>query len=242
MASTYTWANIISHVGRFIKGSPTSTIDAQTCDYVSSEMWAHFPFKESITTIAATSIPLVDSQQDYSVPANYYRLLNARISRTDTSPQLDFELSVASNLVVDMVPRSHVAIRSVAYDPGTGQFRLESAVQVPSGTTLYLRGDVQINPSKVTSTASGVWFADQYAHVAASGILYYYYKLTDDPRAGAVTMGEDGDPVYTGQLAEFKSKLLMMERAEDYPGIQGLFPGESMGAGRDTNRGLVIYP
>lgn len=242
MAYTRKWDDIIALAKPFVKKMPTSTYDAQICDYISSDMWTAFPFKESLTTIPAATIPLVDGTQDYSVPPSIYRLTRAHIRRTDTTPNMTYELDVAQSLPVDLVKRSYMALRAIAHQPAVGMLRLESAVNVMTGMTLEIHGEYQINVVKVTATTQSCWFADHYAPVAHEGLLYHYYKLSDDPRAGTVQMGEGDKPVYTGQLAAWRAALMRMQRAEDYGGIDSLFPAEPMGADRNTSSGLTIFP
>lgn len=241
MAQTYTWDNLIAVTSKLIKGQPTVSIDPQICDFISSEIWTHYPFKESVTVNSAGQITLSDGVQDYSVPSNLLQLTKGSIVRTDVSPNEWRDLNVSGDLAVDLVSRSWLAIRSVSNQRGVGLLRLESAVSVPSGETLELRIEYTINPTKVSATSQPCWFQDHYAPVAVCGMLYWYYKIGDDPRAGTAAMQDDGTMTYSGQLAEFQSALMRMQRAEDFGGIQSLFPESAMGADRDWGGSLNIF-
>lgn len=233
---TRSWADLIRISKKLAKGVGSfDDIKAEMCDFVSNEMYTEYPWKDTITTMATTSFPLIDGQQDYDSPINIYRLISARIVRTDTTPEQNFELNIADSIPVDMVKRSHVAIRSCSQEQAVGTLRLESAVTVASGVQLYLGGTYQLNPIKIIDVAQDVWFKDQYAQVGVEGIMYWAYKLSDDPRAGGAQMTGNGDIVYTGQLGTFKSAVKSMRMAEDYGASNALFPEVPMGQGRDTN-------
>lgn len=210
------------------------------CDIVSSKVWTYYPWFRSKTTIAPGLIPLVDLIQDYSSPPNLYRLTKGSLVRTDTTPDEHRELDVMQELDVDMIARTPYAIRAISMQAAVGQLRLESAVTVPSGTTWEIRGEYQINPNKVTALTDPMWMDDQYFDIAVAGILYWLYKQSDDPRAGTAAMSPNGQIQYSGQLAEFWAFVNIMKASEDLSGIDGVFPGEPMGVGRDST-GLNIF-
>jgi len=196
-----------------------AAITPQLADMVSAEIWGIYPWRVSITNIAAGLIPLVDGQQDYSAPTNIYRLLKISITRTDTTPDDNRELNVVQDLSDNMVSQSYQSIRSAALQRGIGKIRLESAVQVPSGTLLELSGQYQMNPAKITALTDQLWFDDQHVHVFLKGLMYWAYKLGDDPRASV-------------QLNEYRQAVEQMARAEDFGAIDTIFPGEgSIGSG-----------
>src|SRR5438105_3098705 len=100
MGFTYKWSDAISLVNKLIKGTPTSTIDAQVCDMVSSEMYAFRPWSWSVTS-GVLCTP-TDGNQDFSPAASIYRLLRARMVRTDTTPNQTLELDVRKTLAPDL--------------------------------------------------------------------------------------------------------------------------------------------
>lgn len=239
MAFTYTWADAVSLVSKLIKGSPTATIDAQVCDMVSSEMYSYFPWRWTLTS--GTLCTLTDGNQDFSPPANIYRLLRARMVRTDTTPDQINELTVRDTIAPDLVSRSYTQITSVSYEAGVGLIRLAAAVSVGTGVTLRIDGEWQTNPAKVTSTGQTIWFDDKYLSVAAEGLLYWYYKLQDDSRAGGKAMSNTGQITYAGQYGAFMAGLEDMARSEDYPATDLAFPDEPLGVGRAYTGTLNIY-
>jgi hypothetical protein len=238
---TYLWSDIINLARlRFAKGLPAdATMQAQLCDLVSAEMWRSFPWRASRSSIASGLIALVDGTQDYSVPTNFYRLTKASLCRTDTTPDEHRELAVADDIPINLTKASPYNIRQVSHQADAGMLRLEQAVQIASGTTWELRGEYQRLHSKVTTTASNPWFDDMHQGVAIEGLLYQFYKLSDDDRAGGVVKVEHGRASFAGQYAAFRAGIDMMAAAEEYGGNQTLFPDSPMGA-TDVS-GLAIF-
>jgi hypothetical protein len=211
----------------------------QFCDNVSSAMYTAYPWKDTITTtVTAPGLtPLLNGVQDYSAYApNISRLFNVAIWNTTQVPPIVQDLNVVDQLAVDLIQRSYTAIRAVALQQGVGLIRLEGAVNVPTGMLLELRYDYQINPTKIVTLSQDCWFDDKYAHVAQEGLLYWGYKLSDDPRAGAAVVdAASGRFTYSGQLAVFHAMLQTMQAAEDLGSSELLFPSQPMGQGRDDN-------
>lgn len=239
---TYLWSDAINTVKRLCKSIPVPEGDQiKYSQIVSSKMWTAYPWKESKTTIAAGLLPLVDGHQDYSTPANFYLLTKGSIIRTDTTPNQTRELDVVQESDVDLVSRSPYAIQSIASQAGVGQLRLESAVQISTGTTWEIRGEFQNNPDKIDSLSKPLWTHDHYFDASVAGLLYYFYKQADDARAGNIVMDQDSGKIrYTGQLGEWMAWIQLMKSAEDRGGTDGIFPGEPMGTGRDSS-GLTIF-
>ena len=238
MAKTYLWSDVSGIVKRMAKSIGQYDANAiMAADMTSSEMWIDYPWKDAIANTAKGSIPLIDSRQDYSANApNISQLLKASLVRTDTTPHEHRDLDVRDDLSVDLYPRSWYAIRAASLQQAVGQFRLEAAVNLPTGMQIEFRCDYKIEPQKVTNLGDSCWFTDKYASVAVEGMLYWAYKLADDARAGSVSTDASGHMVgYTGQMAAFRGALNRMKNAEDYGSTQGLFPDDIMGAGRDQN-------
>lgn len=217
-------------------------VNAQIADFVSSDMYVEYPWKQTITNTANGTIPLIDSQQDYSAEApNIMRPLKAWIVRTDTIPNETRELSIVRDLGVDLYPKSYAAISQMSLQQSIGRFRLNSAVNMPTGMQVELRVDYQIDPIKVTDLGQTIWFQDTYAFVALEGLLYWVYKMADDARAGSASADAAGRMTgYSGQLGTYKAALGRMKNAEDFGFTDSVFPSEGMGLGRDQN-GLNIY-
>ena len=240
MAQTYAWSTLSNTASALLKGVGQYAANAvQFCDLVSSDMYLEYPWKQTITTTTTAPglTPLLNGVQDYSPFApNIFRLLNGAIWNVTTTPMTVQDLNVVDQLSVDLYPRSYSAIRAFCLQQGVGLLRLESAINVPAGMLLEIRYDYQINPTKVTSLGQDCWFDDKYAQVAIEGLLYWGYKLSDDPRAGAAQMNATGQIIgYSGQLASYKAALFRMKSAEDFGSTEIVFPDQGMGEGRDQN-------
>jgi hypothetical protein len=216
----------------FVKNIPLATgnADVMACDFVSSRIASAITWAPLTTTIVPEA--LVDGVQDYSVPVNVYRLLRVRLVNTGVTPNQSIDLNIEESLSPDLTPRSWQAIRACSLEPGVGLLRLESAVQVPSGSTFEIQGEYQINQTKVTSLSEGMWFDDRYVHVAVSGLLYYFYKMANMPEAGVLQTDQNsGRSGATGQLGEFIAGIWDMRRSEGGGYTEQMFPAEPIGAG-----------
>jgi hypothetical protein len=244
LAASVTWQQLFDLARkRFAKGVPLTESSEQllVTNLVSGEIWRAFPWRESLTDIASGSISLVDGQQDYTAPSQIFRLTKCSLVRTDVSPDEVRELNVSGDLAVDLRPRSPYGIQAASYQPAVGQIRLESAVQVDSSTTWEIQGEHQINHQPITTLATTVWFDDQFAEVALEGLLYQFYKLSDDARAGGVVKVEHGRAQFAGQYAAFRAQIDMMAAAQEYGGQHTLFPGDGSIGGDAGNGGINIF-
>lgn len=239
MAKTYSWSNLVTTTSALLKAVGQFQANAVSfCDLVSSDMYLEYPWKDTITTTdtAPGLTPLLNGIQDYDVNApNIFRILNVKIWNVTQVPPIVQDLNVDDQLAVDLIPRSYTAIRAAGLQQGVGKLRLEGAVNVPTGMLLELRYDYQINPTKITSLGQDCWFDDKYAQVALSGLLYWGYKLSDDPRAGTASTDGEGRQTYSGQMGEYRTLLMRMKSAEDFGATELVFPGQPMGQGRDNN-------
>lgn len=223
---------------------PSASLDVRHCDFVSSAMAAAAPnlWRPMTTTIGNGTLPLVNGAQDYSVPPNIYKLGNdMRITRTDTSPIQDVNLTVLDTIPSNMIPVTPYSIRNCSHEQGIGQIRLECAVYIATGQTWEIRGQYQLNPTKVTNVVHGCWFDDKYANVAVEGLKYWLFQLAGDTRAGtAVSEGKGRASNYSGQLGIFHGLLRGMMTAEDtQAGELRIFPAEPLSEGRS---GAYINP
>lgn len=209
-------------------------VRARVCDMVSSKMWTYYPWATSKKNIAAGSIPLVDSTQDYAAPTDCYRLTKVSLNRTSTTPNESRELDVAQELDVNLRKSSPYGIRVASLQAGVNMIRLECAVQISSGEVWEIDGEYQQFVTKITALTDALWFDDQYLEVFAKGVAYWALRFADDPRAGEVTARLPGNDVAaSGMLGEFYDGLRQMRAAEDFSGVDGIFPGDAMGTGRD---------
>ncbi len=230
MATTTKWADLVTSMSRYGKGIPSVSINADICDFISQDMYIEFPWKNTITNTANGTIPIIDSVQDYSAAApNIMRCLKAALVRTDVTPFEVRDLDIVKDLSQDLYPRSWYGIRAMSLQQANGLFRLESAVQIPTGAQIELRCDYQINPVKVTDLAQYCWFDDRYRAIAFEGLLYWIYKLGDDTR-------------FQAQLIIYKQALNRMTQVEEFGYTESVFPGEPMGLGRDQDSLSIFGP
>lgn len=225
---TYTFANAITIASKMVKGIPTSGIDATMCDIISTDMYRFRPWAWTMTNIAPGTVALTDGVQDFSGPLNIYRFIRGRIVRTDTTPDQYLDLTVRKTLTPDLTPRGYSAISCIANEESVGKLRLESAVQVPTGTTLEIQGEYQIVPTKITLTTQSLWFPDEYITVLIEGLLYWYYKIADDPK-------------WSTQFKIYQDALLKMAVNEDFPATDQMFPDTPLGVGRAYTGALNIF-
>ena len=243
MAFSYSWNDLISVGSSYGKGIPLTKVNAQICDFVSQDMYVGVPVEaDHYQHGQHGTIPLIDAKQDFpAVAPNIMRPLKAWLCRTDILPNETRDLTIVRDLSVDLYPRGYNAISQVSLQQSIGMFRLNSAVNIPSGVRVELRLDYQIDPIKVTDLGQTIWFQDCFAVCALEGLLYWVYKLADDTRAGsATTDAYNRITGYTGQLGTYKGALGRMKAAEDFGFTDSVFPSEAMGTPRDQN-GLQIY-
>lgn len=223
----YVVSDGLTYARKVAKGVPFTGIDLMACDMVSSAMYRYYPWRDTLKVF--TPVNLTDTNQDFATGlTDIFRITQFWINRTDVSPNLANDITVASNLKVDLVPRSPWQIRSAAYQPGINQFRLESAVRIPTGSTFTLCGEYQPKHTQLTDLQDPLWFQDQFLEIFADGLMWRAMVLADESRAGTVQAQEDGSMVYTGQLAVFMARLKLMAQSEDFGNIDGYYPEGSL--------------
>lgn len=242
MPLTYTPTEAMTLTAAFVKNAPTSAMQVIAADAVSSQMWTAWPWEWTLQPISP-AIPLVNLQQDYSSPAELYRMQNAWITQTDTTPNNTWDLDLAEWLPVwGLAATSVGSFKKYCHELTAGVLRLEGAPSVTGTQTFTLNGEYQANPAKITALTLGtpLWFPDQYFPVYCEGLLYYYYKFTDDQRAGTMQVTRQQQVVYTGQYGVWMNALQLMKQAEDLKQGDGfMWPQDTLGAG--SQRGLSIF-
>jgi hypothetical protein len=246
--STYLWSDAVTVVRAYTQGIPTSTLDAAVCDSLNGQVWRYAFWRWSVVPL--TPILLEDAVQDYTVAnSNFYRPLNARLTRTDITPHCDDEKDLVDYLSPNLNTSGGLySIRAVSFFQRTisavttTTVRLDSAASVPSGTTIYLNGDYQFLPTKITvTTTATIAFPDHHIDVAIEGLKWKYMSLAKDPRAGTMTTDKLARRQYTGQLGSFMQALDEMREAEDLGNGQATrFPDMPLGAGRYTYPGGIF--
>jgi hypothetical protein len=228
MANTAKVQDAIDLAKAMANGVPFTGIDVTLINMVNAAIWKAYPWRESLTVLAAP-VALTDGNQDFATGVtDIYRMTQFWLTRTDTTPDQIRNISVAKNLAADLVPVSAYAIKCAAFQPGLSQkFRLEAAVRIGTGETWTIGGEYQPHPTALDVT-SALWFADEHLEVFAHGLVYWAYKLANDKRAGSAVKLGGGRVQYSGQLAEFKNAIDEMAAAEDFGDIDGYYPSEGL--------------
>lgn len=228
--SVYTVSDSVDYCRAICVGMPTAAVQVKGADMINSIMWNAYPWRWAQK--ALTAIPLVDGTQDYAfAPTDYMRMVSARLTRTDTTPDVYDELTVVRHLAPDLTKMGFRAgLSSICRWPATSVLRLNCAAAVPSGTTMRIDGEYQYQPSKIAAIAVAFPFPDQYFNVFCDGLLWQFYLLAKDSRAGTVQFTKNG-AVYTGQMGAFYDSLMTMRSAEDWGAGDTMFPSEPLGIG-----------
>lgn len=235
--STYTYTNVVSQIQPLVKNAPVSSIQIVTADIVNSIVWAAYPWRWSLGSI--TPVALVDGTQDYTgIPTDYFRLVRARITRTDTTPDQYNEIIVVRNLVPELTKAGFDSLSSVAVDGATSKFRLNCAASVPTGITLQIDAEYQKLVTKVASMSTVIVIPDQYMNVVAEGMLWWFYRLLGDTREGGLMTDKRGNSHYSGQMGVFYDALIFMREAEEWGAGDSVFPSDPLGAYRSSTPNL----
>jgi hypothetical protein len=245
LPTTYLVSDAVDICRKFIKDAPTSLIDVRLADYVNSIIYCAYPWRWTLK--ALTPIVLVDGVQDNALAAadastaaaGLYRLVRARITRTDTTPDTSYELKIAEFLAPETTKHGWPSISMVSYEETAGKLRLLFPPEVSGTVVLQLDGEYQRNPAKITALSATLIYPDQYFQVFVEGMLWQAYRYFGDSRAGSIVMVK-GVPQYTGQYGVFMNHLNMMMVAEDAAnGDPFRFPDEPLGIGRWGGRYLI---
>lgn len=236
MATTYTPQDAITYLQKIINGAPVTDIDSQVCDLVKRIIWIAYPWRFSLA--ALTAVSLTNGNQNFANgnPTTLFRLVRARIVRTDiTSPGNPVKDLMISSWI-EPAPAFRIDYsncRWVCHNRITDQFRLEAALNVPTGMTLQLQGEYQTFATKITdanlsNTAAFDSMPDEYFHMFCAGLLWQLYKFTRDKReGGAQKVGNQ--VIYTGQLGEFHDNIIACAQAEGWGQGETQFPDNPLG-------------
>lgn len=234
MPFTRTPAQAVTMVQALVHGIPVSAVQTDVCEFISNDLWTYRPWRWTINQL--TPITMVDGTQDYSPPAQIYRLVRARLTRTDVTPDESYPLDVMEYIEPSLQKVSPLAIRTVSQDYPTGLLRLGDAIAVASGTTWVLEGDFQPHPTQITSVTmnTNLWFPDQYFPVFLEGVKWKFYELADDQRAGSLMHDvKSGQIRATGQLGIYWAMREQMAMAEDAQNQQPfIYPEVPLGVSR----------
>lgn len=232
MSQIYTVNDAMKIARTMGKGVPFTGVDMSIADLVNSVMYKAYPWRDTLKTSPDnwTEVALVDGSQDYATGlTDLFRMTQFWIRRTDVTPNEVRNISVSKNVTIDLIKKSPYAIRLASYQAGANKFRLETAVQVATGTTWKIGGEYQPHPTRLTDLEDTFWFQDEHLEVFAKGLTYWAYRLADDGRAGAAQRAEGVRTVYTGALAEFMDGINQMAAAEDFGNVDTYYPDEPLG-------------
>lgn len=229
--ANYTFDEAIVVVRAYVKNPPTAALQSIACDMTHATIWKGYPWDWTLG--ALTAIPLADGTQDYAITnADFWRLVNARITRTDLTPDEYQEVTIKEFLPPELSTKvGWKNFRCISRDPRSAKIRLEAAASVPSGVVLQIDGDYQKIPTKITATTGSMTQPDYYFQTFVEGLLYYFYRFTDDSRSGGVVLHGRGNRQFTGQYAVWMESLKQMAAHEDMKDAEPvLFPSEPLGA------------
>ncbi len=239
MGFSYLWSDIKTFVAPFVQNIPTSSLDVVAADRVSRIMWRAAPFRWTLASL--TAITLTDATQDFALSnTDMYYLVRGRLTNTSVTPNE----SVALDIVEWLEPALNFTqgmyyIQACSMIATTTTVRLDTAISVPSGTTIKFQGEYQTNPTKIAAMSTTINFDDNYVDVGIEGMKWAYMVLAKDPRAGGATVNSSGQKVYQGQYGILFEAFDYMKKAEDFgSGAPARFPGDALGVGRATSSNL----
>jgi hypothetical protein len=222
---------------------PTQAIQAYACNMANAMIytWALW----SWTVAPLQVITLTDGVQDYSHgQSDLYRFDQLRIVNTTVVPNEFRELTQKQQLGVELTRKAGIDLMRVySFQAEINKIRLEKAAAVSSGTVLQLQGSYQANPVKITAANmnSVLNIPDWYFQGYTEALLYQLYKLSDDSRAGTVTITQDGIRNYSGQLGVAIEFLTQMREKEDVGnGEEVVYPEFTLGEGSTAAGGFVL--
>lgn len=242
--TAYVCQNAIDYAANFCKKQVREPdVDVTIADTVNSMMWIAFEWRWTQGSI--TSIPLVNGTQDYAIPnTDFYRLLRARITRTDITPHAFNDVGITQWLPpeLQMTGASPTDFRTVCFEPALQKIRLDKAAQIASPVTMQIDGEYQKMPTKVTSLSQSPFMPDVYFQTYSEGVLWKMFVYMEDSRAGGLVIDGQGQRKYTGQLSVFMDAFTAMLRAEDYQDSSAQrFPDSAFGQGRASYPGLFAW-
>lgn len=196
MSISYTWQDALNFLKSYARNIPMEKVDVTTCDAVSSEMWAMYPWNEACQTIPPEL--LEDGVQDYDSPPTFYKLVAAQIIQTLPNITTFDPLTIVNVSLPEMsVPQNPGFIKSVAYQTGEGLLRLMFPARINVNEAFELHGTFQMQHTRVTDLDQPCWFTDQLWHVAQEGLLYWGYKLANNWKASG-----DQYKVFRGKVTD----------------------------------------
>lgn len=243
-AGTYTPQDAINICRPLCHKVPTTEVQAYGCNMAFAMIYTWALWSWTMATL--TPITLTDGVQDYAhLQTDLYRFGALRIVNTTVVPAEYRELTQKQQLGVELTRKAGIDLMRVySFEPDINKIRLERAAAVPSGTVLQLQGSYQVKPTKITANTltSLLNLPDWYFQAYQEALLYMFYKLSDDSRAGSVTITEDGIRQYSGQLGVAIEYLTQMREKEDIAtGEEVVYPEFTLGQGSTASGGFMLF-
>ena len=221
----------------FVKGIPVSQVDFQVADQIQTALWNFYPWQ--FTFKQKTKVGdafLTDQLQDITgVPTDFYRLVWARLTRTDLTDGNHYkELEVVQRLdpQTPTLKFDYTSHEFLAYVPEVAKFRLEYPLYIYTGTELtQLDIEYQKAPTKITAANMATPFVDQpdwFWPTFSDGVLWRFMVLANDRRQGGLQVSKGGQRTYTGQMGVFYNSLI--ERAATERQMAGALRFPAMGS------------
>lgn len=219
MAATKAPADAFFYVKSYLKSMPLESIGPELLDEVNKMMWMAAPWRWTLGSMPATTV--TSNTQDYTIvtPSNYLFLFDGYISDGDKvfrnlkiEPTLPSDVKVVGNV-------SRVA------SMGSNLFRTfpKTGTLPTSPIQQFIMRYKKISPvitNQTQFTAGFLEMDDEWFWVYSAGVMWKAYQWGDDSRAGAVTLGTNGAPQYTGQLGAFRDGLRIMAEREKLPLVE----------------------
>lgn len=190
--------------------SVINKIAPSMCDFVSSEIWNAYHWRDACNTFAPQV--LQDEVQDYDSPPNFFKLVTAQIVRLSPTVFAYDPLDIKEGLPRTYQLAHPCSIRGLCLARGEGVLRLTNPVNLSGEETFELQGTYQLQHTKVTSINQETWFKDQLMHIAQEGMLYWAYKLAD--------RGKDA----RDQYSVFRAKIKEASMIEDQGSTDTMYP------------------
>lgn len=235
----YSATDALNYIKEFVKSIPSPNSQNLAFNAVGSIMYVHRPWRWTLG--ALTPISLVDNIQDYTVSnGDLFRPLKLRLRRTDTDPDEYRAVDLVDHLEPDLVKMGWNTVQLISYQPQSQKIRLQFTVGLGAGQAIQIEGEYQKTPVRLTASSASFWFPDQYFQVFLEGLLWQFYRLSDDLRAGSAQK-MNGRMVFSGQLGVFMTMLDQMAVAEDFgSGESFTFPSTVLGV--KASSGGISWP
>lgn len=219
MARTQTFNSALTASQALIKRGAEDNFAVLACNMAVQHIWNKADWRESIKELEP--FWLRPWEQDhgspiYTIPSDFLGLRDPYLVNLQGTTPIKTPLTVQSNL--ERTPIIQIPTR-IGYQPSLSAFRLWP--RVPSGIcspAWLVEGNYKKRPVKVdisTLNTTLPW-DDEYFNQFLDTLVYYFWKLAGDPRAGQIQYNASGmQAAYTGKIAEVEEGILRMLEQEN---------------------------